>query len=632
VDLLKKDVDAELEQRGALLDLQINIESEKARLAKAETELKARPRIDTVKRSIDGNPAMMEAARNSDGTSKDVLTLQMSNEEVNPVYQELDKQVATSRTQLAALERQRAQMTARKLDEPQLARLSAMYAKESQIDSLEMERDLAKKVYEQVANSYESARLLVAGRSSGLQILTRAIPPDKPESRKIPRNVLIRASQRLPVVVAAGAGSRQRRGAGVASVASGRRTRADMSKRALITGITGQDGSYLAELLLEKGYEVHGLVRRASTTNYWRIEHLLDRIHLHPADLLDQLSIIRVIEAVRPQELYNLAAMSFVPASWDQPMLTGEFNAQGVTRILEAVRQVDPSIRLYQASSSEMFGKVREIPQTELTPFYPRSPTACRRSSRTTSRSTTARATTCSRSRDPLQPRVAAARARVRDAQGDRRRRADQARSDRHAQSRQPRRAARLGLRRRLRAGDVADAAAGARRRLRHRHRREPFGPGTGGGGVRARRPRLEEARPHRSALPAAGGSRSPDRRSGEGAQGARLDAVGRLHGAGADDGRRGRRAAVARAAHSARRRSTLGFSRGHGGPVSLDPSARRDDSRVARRAFAGVRHEQRRAGARQRDRPEAFRFGERVRRGQDSFVRRRKSFWTRKS
>lgn len=145
-------------------------------------------------------------------------------------------------------------------------------------------------------------------------------------------------------------------------------------KRALITGITGQDGSYLAELLLEKGYEVHAIVRRASTTNYWRIEHILDRITLHPADLLDQLSLIKVLDAVRPHELYNLAAMSFVPASWDQPMLTGEFNAQGVTRVLEAVRQVDPSIRIYQASSSEMFGKVREVPQNELTPFYPRSP------------------------------------------------------------------------------------------------------------------------------------------------------------------------------------------------------------------------------------------------------------------
>jgi len=145
-------------------------------------------------------------------------------------------------------------------------------------------------------------------------------------------------------------------------------------KRALITGITGQDGSYLAELLLEKGYDVHAIVRRASSTNFWRIEHLLDRIHLHPADLLDQLSLIKVLDEVRPRELYNLAAMSFVPASWDQPMLTGEFNAQGVTRILEAIRQVDKTIRMYQASSSEMFGKVREVPQTELTPFYPRSP------------------------------------------------------------------------------------------------------------------------------------------------------------------------------------------------------------------------------------------------------------------
>src|SRR6478672_6717886 len=147
-----------------------------------------------------------------------------------------------------------------------------------------------------------------------------------------------------------------------------------MSKRAIITGITGQDGSYLAELLLSKGYEVVGTVRRTSATNYWRIQHLLDRITLKPADLLDQLSIIRLVDEVRPNEMYNLAAMSFVPASWDQPMLTGEFNAQGVTRVLEAVRHVDPKIKLYQASSSEMFGKVREIPQTELTPFYPRSP------------------------------------------------------------------------------------------------------------------------------------------------------------------------------------------------------------------------------------------------------------------
>jgi len=147
-----------------------------------------------------------------------------------------------------------------------------------------------------------------------------------------------------------------------------------MSKRALITGITGQDGSYLAELLLAEGYEVYGMVRRLSAPNTWRIEHLLDRITLKPADLLDQLSLLRLIDEVRPHELYNLAAMSFVPASWDQPMLTGEFNSQGVTRVLDAVRQVDTGIRFYQASSSEMFGKVREVPQTELTPFYPRSP------------------------------------------------------------------------------------------------------------------------------------------------------------------------------------------------------------------------------------------------------------------
>ena len=147
-----------------------------------------------------------------------------------------------------------------------------------------------------------------------------------------------------------------------------------MSKRAVITGITGQDGSYLAELLLEKGYEVVGVVRRLSAPNHWRIAHLLDRIELRPGDLLDQLSLIRIVDDVRPHEFYNLAAMSFVPASWDQPLLTGEYNAQGVTRVLEALRQVDTSIRYYQASSSEMFGKVRDTPQNERTPFYPRSP------------------------------------------------------------------------------------------------------------------------------------------------------------------------------------------------------------------------------------------------------------------
>jgi len=147
-----------------------------------------------------------------------------------------------------------------------------------------------------------------------------------------------------------------------------------MAKTALITGITGQDGSYLAELLLSKGYKVVGAIRRLSAPNHWRIAHLQDQITLRPADLLDQLSLIKVIEETEPDEVYNLAAMSFVPASWDQPMLTGEFNAQGVTRVLEAIRQVNPKIRFYQASSSEMYGKVREVPQSELTPFYPRSP------------------------------------------------------------------------------------------------------------------------------------------------------------------------------------------------------------------------------------------------------------------
>jgi GDPmannose 4,6-dehydratase len=147
-----------------------------------------------------------------------------------------------------------------------------------------------------------------------------------------------------------------------------------MAKRALITGITGQDGSYLAELLLQEGYEVFGVARRLSAPNVWRIEHLLDRVPLIQADMLDQLSLIKAVEQAEPHEFYNLAAMSFVPSSWDQPMLTGEFNSQGVIRALEAVRRVDPTIRFYQASSSEMFGRVREVPQTELTPFYPRSP------------------------------------------------------------------------------------------------------------------------------------------------------------------------------------------------------------------------------------------------------------------
>jgi GDPmannose 4,6-dehydratase len=145
-------------------------------------------------------------------------------------------------------------------------------------------------------------------------------------------------------------------------------------KRALITGITGQDGSHLADFLLEKGYEVFGMVRRSSTESFERISHLVDRVTLVQADLLDQPSLVGAIEEAQPAEIYNLAAQSFVPTSWKQPVLTAEFTAVGVTRMFEAMRRVDPSIRFYQASSSEMFGKVREVPQTETTPFYPRSP------------------------------------------------------------------------------------------------------------------------------------------------------------------------------------------------------------------------------------------------------------------
>ncbi len=146
------------------------------------------------------------------------------------------------------------------------------------------------------------------------------------------------------------------------------------ARKALITGVTGQDGSYLAELLLEKGYEVHGMVRRASTEKFERIEHIRERITLHQGDLLDQRSLVDALRASTPAEIYNLAAMSFVAVSWIQPTLTAEFTGVGVTRMLEAMREVCPEARFYQASSSEMFGKVLEVPQTETTPFYPRSP------------------------------------------------------------------------------------------------------------------------------------------------------------------------------------------------------------------------------------------------------------------
>ena len=213
-----------------------------------------------------------------------------------------------------------------------------------------------------------------------------------------------------------------------------------------------------------RAIDVFGVTRRLSSSNYWRIEHLLDRIELRPADLLDQLSLIRVIGDVRPHEFYNLAAMSFVPASWDQPFLTGEFNSQGVTRVLEAIRHVDPTIRLYQASSSEMYGKVREVPQTEMTPFYPRSPYGVSKVFGhyiTVNYRESYGLFACSgilfnhesprRGLEFVTRKVTDGVARIKLG------------LDRHAGTRQPRRAARLGLCRRLRARDVADAAAGPR-------------------------------------------------------------------------------------------------------------------------------------------------------------------------
>ena len=201
---------------------------------------------------------------------------------------------------------------------------------------------------------------------------------------------------------------------------------------ALITGITGQDGSYLAELLLDKGYEVHGMVRRSSTEKFDRIEHLRDRVTLHQADLLDERSLVDALRAARPAEIYNLAAMSFVAVSWIQPTLTAEFTGVGVTRMLEAMREVCPEARFYQASSSEMFGKVREVPQTESTAVLPALPVRRRQGLRPLHHGQLPRVLRPPRhQRHPFQPRIAAPRARVRDPQDHLARRCDQARARR---------------------------------------------------------------------------------------------------------------------------------------------------------------------------------------------------------
>ena len=254
---------------------------------------------------------------------------------------------------------------------------------------------------------------------------------------------------------------------------------AAMAKRkALITGVTGQDGSYLAELLLEKGYEVHGMVRRASTEKFERIEHLRDRLTLHQGDLLDQRSLVDALRASQPDEIYNLAAMSFVAVSWIQPTLTAEFTGVGVTRMLEAMREVCPEARFYQASSSEMFGKVREVPQTETTPFYPRSPYGVAKAyghfiTVNYRESYELHATSGilfnheseRRGLEFVTRKITWHAAAIKHGLAE------------QVASRQPRRRARLGIRQGLRRSDVADAPAGPRRGLRDRNRRDPLGP-----------------------------------------------------------------------------------------------------------------------------------------------------------
>ena len=269
------------------------------------------------------------------------------------------------------------------------------------------------------------------------------------------------------------------------------------TKRALITGITGQDGSYLAEFLLDKGYEVHGMVRRASTETFQRLEGIRDAITLHTGDLLDQRSLGDVMRDCEPEEIYNLAAMSFVAASWSQPVLTAEFTAVGVTRILEAMREVSPDARFYQASSSEMFGQVLEVPQTESTPFYPRSPygvAKCYGHFITVNYRESYDLFACCgilfnheserRGLEFVTRKVTHAAAAIKLGLQD------------EVGARQPRRGARLGLRQGLRRGDVADAPAGRARRLRDRDGRGPLGAGAGGRRVRARRPRPRGVRP----------------------------------------------------------------------------------------------------------------------------------------
>ena len=305
-------------------------------------------------------------------------------------------------------------------------------------------------------------------------------------------------------------------------------------KRALITGITGQDGSHLAEFLLEKGYDVHGMVRRSSTETFQRLSGFRDRITLHTGDLLDQRSLVDVLRETEPEEIYNLAAMSFVAASWNQPVLTAEFTGVGVTRMLEAMREASPEARFYQASSSEMFGKVLEVPQRESTPFYPRSPYGVAKAYGhfiTVNYRESYDLFACSgilfnhegerRGLEFVTRKVTHAAAAIKLGLQE------------ELRARQPRRRARLGLREGLRRGDVADAPAGRAGRLRDRDGRGAQRARARRGRVRACRHRPGRARPDRSGVPAAGRGRASDRRRVEGPREARLGAADELRGDG---------------------------------------------------------------------------------------------------
>ena len=311
-------------------------------------------------------------------------------------------------------------------------------------------------------------------------------------------------------------------------------------RRALITGVTGQDGSYLAELLLDKGYEVHGTVRRSSTESSDRIDHLRGRVNLMQADLLDQASLMTALQEARPHEVYNLGAQSFVPTSWSQPVLTAEFTGIGVTRMLEAVRAVDPGIRFYQASSSEMYGKVLEVPQSEVTAFYPRSPYGVAKVyghfitvNYRESYGLFAVSGILFNHESPrrglefVTRKISDGVARIK-----------------------------LGLATELRlgnldaerdwgfAGDYVEAMwlmlqQEIAERLRDRDGRDALRPGVRRGGLRARRARGRPARRHRPGVHAPGRGRSADRQPGAGPRGARLEAAHDLQRAGRDDGRR---------------------------------------------------------------------------------------------